>query len=137
VIRTVLDTNVLVSIALPRSRLHALLTAWQEGRCRLLVSSEIFEEYLQVLTYPKFRLSSEDIKRILERELRPYAELVKVTTQVEVVRADPSDDKFLACAVDGRADVIVSGDQHLLALRQFQGIPILTAHQLLDRLARR
>lgn len=121
-IRFVLDTNVLVSIALPRAKLHLLVSAWKEGHCRLLVSGEIFEEYLRVLNYPRLQLSPEDIRQILEVELRPYAEEVKVASRIEQIREDPSDDKFLTCAVDGRADWIVTGDRHLLRLKVFRGI---------------
>ena len=123
-IRFVLDTNVLVSMALPGSRLLPLVEAWQRGRCRLLISQEIFEEYLRVLAYPKFRLSFEDIRRILESEIRPYAESVHVKSRIDVVHSDPSDNKFLACAVDGKADWLVTGDAHLLRIRVFRGVRI-------------
>ena len=132
--RVVLDTNIVVSAALPGSRLRLLVKAWQHGRLRLLISADIFEEYLRVFTYPKFQLSLEDIRRLLEHEVLPYAEFVKVTSRVEVIRDDLSDNAFLACALDGRADAIVSGDRHLLELRSFKGIPILTGRQFLDRL---
>ena len=135
VIRLVLDTNILISTALPGSRLRELVEAWQDGRCRLLISPEIFDEYLRVFAYPKFGLSMEEIRRILEHDVWPYAEQIKVTTRVTAIAADPSDNKFLACAVDGRADYIVSGDHHLLTLRQFRRIPILTARQFLTHLA--
>ena len=134
-IRVVLDTNILVSIALPGSRLLPMMSAWKDGRCRLLLSEEIFDEYLRVFMYPKFRLSPQDIRQLIEHELRPYAELVRVTSRVHVITADPDDNKFLACALDGHADVIVSGDRHLLTLKRFHVIPILTARQLLERLA--
>lgn len=124
VIRVVLDTNVLVSIALPRSRLEPLVEAWQGGRCRLLISAEIFDEYLRVLAYPRFQLSSEDIRRILERDLLPHTQQVRVTSSIHAIPADPSDNKFLACAVDGRADWIVTGDHHLLQLKRFHNIRI-------------
>lgn len=127
--RFVLDTNVLVSIALSGSRLGSLVEYWQQGPGRLLISLPIFEEYLRVLTYPKFRLSLEEVRRLLEREIRPYAELVRVTSRIHEVASDPSDDKFLACAVDGRADWIVTGDRHLLALENFRGIQIGTPAQ--------
>ena len=132
-----LDTNVLVSTALPGSRLHTLVDVWQHGRCRVLLSDEIFDEYLRVLTYPKFKLSSADIKRILERDLRPYAELVTVTSRVDAIPHDPADNTFLACALDGHADFIVSGDHHLLTLRSFHDIPILTARRFLQQLSHR
>lgn len=130
-IRFVLDTNVLVSIALPRGRLEALAQAWQQGRCRILLSEAIFDEYLKVLTYPKFRLTSEDIRRILERELLPYAEFVKVTSDIRAIEADPSDNKFLACAVDGDADWVVTGDRHLLGLKTFKGTQIGSPREFL------
>ena len=123
-IRVVLDTNILVSTALPRSRLQPVVAAWQQRRCRVLISPEIFDEYLRVLTYPKFRLSSDEIRRIVEREILPYTELVHVTSQFRVVTDDPSDDKFLACAVDGHAGWLVTGDRHLLVLRTFRGVRI-------------
>ena len=129
-----MDTNILVSIALPRSRLQPIVEGWQQGRCQLLASGAIFDEYLRVLAYPKFRLSSEDIARVIERELLPYLELVPVKSHIDVIREDPPDNDFLACAVDGKADLIVSGDHHLLQLKMFQGVPILTARQFLDRL---
>lgn len=134
-IRLVLDTNILISTALPGSRLRELAEAWQDGRCCLLISPEIFDEYLRVFAYPKFGLSMEEIRRILEHDVWPYAEQIKITSRVNIITADPSDDKFLACALDGRADYIVSGDRHLLSLGQFRHIPILTARQFLTHLA--
>lgn len=133
-IRIVLDTNVLVSIALPGSRLQLLVELWKKRRFRLLISSEIFDEYLRVLTYPKFHLSTEDIRGILREDLLPYAERVKITSQINAIKSDRSDNKFLACAIDGHANFIVSGDHHLLSLRQFCSIPILTARQFLDKM---
>ena len=135
VIRIVLDTNVLVSVALPSSRVAALADAWQRGRCRILLSRDIFDEYLRVFTYPKFRLSSVDIASVLEQALLPYCERVTVTSRVEAVADDPSDNKFLACAADGRADFLVSGDHHLLALKRFRGIPIVSPRSFLEHLA--
>ncbi len=130
-IRAVLDTNVVISIAIEGGRLQSLAAAWREARFRWLISQEIFDEYLRVLTYPRFELSSEDIQRIVELEIRPYAELIHVTTHVRAIPEDPSDDKFLDCAVDGRADWIVSGDQHLLRLKTFRGIRIGSPREFL------
>ena len=109
-IRVVLDTNILVSIALPGSRLLPMMSAWKDGRCRLLLSEEIFDEYLRVFMYPKFRLSPQDIRQLIEHELRPYAELVRVTSRVHVITADPDDNKFLECAEASRADYVVTGN---------------------------
>lgn len=132
--RFVLDTNVLVSIARPRGHSHLLVAAWKEGRCRPLVSEEIFDEYLRVFAYPRLRLSPDDVRHILEKEWRPYAELVQVKTRLHVIAEDPSDDKFLECAVDGKADWIVSRDHHLLRLKSFRGTQIGSPGDFLRRL---
>ena len=123
-IRAVPDTNVLVSIALPGGRLRSLVDGWHRGRYRPLISSEIFEEYLRVLTYPKFQLTSDNIRHLLEGHLLPHAETVRMTSRITAVANDPSDDKFLACAVDGRATWLVTGDHHLLRLGTFRGVRI-------------
>ena len=136
-IRVVFDTNVLVSVALPGSRLQRFPRTWREGRCRPLFSRAIFEEYLRVLTYPTFRLAGQEIRRVLEHDFLPYAEFVKVRSQWRVVTEDPSDDKFLACAVDGRASWIVSGDRHLLALHTFRGVRIGSPAEFLRTLGSR
>lgn len=133
-IRAVLDTNVLISTALPGSRLGALAAAWRERRCRLLISSDILDEYLRVLTYPKFHLTTDDVQRIVERDLLPYAETVTVVSVIRAVAQDPSDDKFLACSVDGRAEWLVTGDRHLLALNTFRGIRIAPPAEFLRAL---
>lgn len=132
--RVVLDTNVLVSVALPGSRLFSLIEAWRARRCRPVLSQEILEEYLRVLTYPKFSLSSRDVTRLLEEDFLLYAEFVRVTSRIDVITVDPEDNKFLACVVDGRADVLVSGDHHLLDLRRFRSIPIMSPRQFLGHL---
>lgn len=132
-LRVVLDTNVLIATALPRRRVARLRELWQQGRYQLLVSQPIFEEYLRVLTYPKFALSLEEIRHVVEQDLQPYLEYVQVTTLVQAIKEDPTDNMFLACAVDGRADVIVSGDRHLLMVKRFRGIPIETTSQFLTR----
>jgi hypothetical protein len=56
------------------------------------------------------------------------------TTKVTVITDDPDDNMFLACAVEGQADFIVSGDPHLLSLSRFRGIPIATVREFLERL---
>ena len=66
------------------------------------------------------------------RILAGTADMVTVRSRFKVVKDDPSDDLFLNTAYDGGADYIVSGDRHLLSLREFKGIKILTVYQILD-----
>ena len=138
-LRVVIDTNVIVSGILSRSGAPAaILDAWRERRFLLLSSPDIVAEVRSVLRYPriqkKYPLSDEDIDQITTL-LEHDALLVGGSAEVAgSVRVDPSDEIFLACALDGEADVIVSGDHHLLDLEVFRDIPIVTARHFLDQL---
>ena len=132
-IRAVLDTNAVVSALIFNASAFPLVTAWQQPRFRLLVSPALLEECIRVFHYPKFRLSEGEIKRLLYQELVPFITPVKVSRTPRVILADPSDDHILACAVAGNADIIVSGDRHLLDLGQYRAIPIVPIADFLAR----
>jgi len=134
--RVVLDTNVLVSALLFRGPLNRLINLLEEGRIGLLISREVFLEYLRVLSYPKFGLDTEDIRSLLENHILSFAEMVNAKTIRSVIPEDPDDDKFLALAETGRADTLISGDRHLLALGRFGKIPIVTARDFLESIGR-
>jgi len=130
VIRAVLDTNVVVSAVLFEGRASRLVPLWQQRRFLPVISSAVLEEYLQVLAYPKFELTAEEIQQVID-EFLPYAEVTSPKERVKVVRRDPADNKFLDCAVAGKAQYLVSGDQDLLSLRSFRGIPIVAVSEFL------
>jgi len=136
-IRVVLDTNVLVSALLFRGPLNRLINLLEEGRIGLLISRGVFLEYLRVLSYPKFGLDTEEIRGLLENHILPFAEMVNAITMRPVIPEDPDDDKFLALAEAGRADTLISGDRHLLALGRFGKIPIVTARDFLESIGRK
>ena len=96
----------------------------------------MLEEYLRVLAYPKFRLSDQEIRSLVEEELLPFMQTVRVRGRLAVVRRDPDDDTFLECAVAGRAGYLVTGDRDLRELGSFRGITILTAGEFLERMNR-
>ncbi|RCK76801.1 MAG: hypothetical protein ANABAC_3226 [Anaerolineae bacterium] len=127
--RVVLDTNVLVSAYLG-GKLEGILQLFRQGRYRLLLSEEIFVEYLAVLKRPKFQLEQRDINSLIAL-LLSKGEFISTPIRLEIITADPSDNKFLEAAVAGKADVVVSGDHHLLELGSYAGIPILTAADFL------
>ena len=131
-IRLVLDTNVLVSALLFAGPLSHLVSLWRERRIVLLLSKDVFIEYLRVLAYPKFKLSGKEIKALVEEYVLPFAEMVTVAETPAIIREDPADDKFLALVAAGRARHIVSGDKHLLVLREYRGVKIATPREFLD-----
>ena len=92
---------------------------------------EILDEYLRVFSYPKFELTEEEIKELIQEEILPYAEVVKPKRRLRVVQRDPSDDKFIECAVAGKARVIISGDKDLLSLGRYRQIRILSPAKFL------
>ena len=130
-VRVVLDTNVLVSALLFTGPLSRLIPLWRERRITLLLSKDVFLEYLHVLAYPKFKLKGEDIRAVADEYILPYAEMVTVAETPAVTLEDPADDKFLALASAGRVRYIVSGDRHLLALKNHGRARIVTARGLL------
>lgn len=74
------------------------------------------QEYLRVLAYPKFRLTEEEIEYIFSQEVLPWFEVIMVKLGQPFAIDDPSDDKFIWCALEGRAEAIISSDHHLLKL---------------------
>lgn len=136
--RLVFDTNVAVSALLWRGPPRQLLDRIIDGSTiEIYASSLLLSELSDVLRRPKFvqRISAADLTA--EALLADYADLISIvvaTPLSQPISRDPDDDVVLACAIAARADVIVSGDQDLLVLNEFQGIPILTATQMLARI---
>ena len=131
--RAVLDTNVLISGLLWRGAPHECLLLAEASLYELVLAESIFDELRDKLIH-KFGSSADEAEEILIG-LRRRATLVTLTGRSGWVSADPDDDKFIESALIGQADVIVSGDHHLLDLSAIEGIPILTPRQFLQRLA--
>jgi putative PIN family toxin of toxin-antitoxin system len=131
-LRFVFDTNVLLSAALLAGSIprQAFDKALDEGR--VIISVPALLELAEVLSRKKLNkyLLEEERMRFLVALLKE-AELVEITEAVTDCR-DVKDNKFLELAVSGQADCIVSGDEDLLVLNPFRGIPILTPRELLS-----
>jgi putative PIN family toxin of toxin-antitoxin system len=113
-----------------------LVPLWQSRRITVLISREILTGYLRVFAYPKFQLSDQEIRPLIEEELLPFVETIRVRRRLAVVRRDPDDDTFLECAVAGRAQYLVTGDRDLRELGSFRGTTILSAGEFLERMNR-
>ena len=130
--RIVIDTNVVVSALLFGGTPGKLVPPWKTGSVHPLGSANIFDEYLKVFAYHRFQLSEGEIDYLISVEILPYFEIVAVERGELFVRRDPDDDKFIWCALAGRAEGIISGDDHLLRLRK-PPVPILTVAEFLKR----
>ena len=126
-IKVVMDTNLLISYLLTKGEIISkLFKHWQERDFILLTSPQILAELEKVFDYPhlKAKITKEETEALLT-ELRSNAEQVSGQLVIPPVSRDPKDDKFIACAVEGKADYIVSGDNDLLDLEEYQGIEIV------------
>ena len=132
--KVVLDTNVVISALLFGGGTARLVSLWQTGEFSWLASAAIIQEYARVLAYPKFKLAEAEIRELLNEDILPFVTAVRVGKVPRVIRQDPSDDGFLACALTGKADAIVSGDHHLLELTRYREIPILDVRTFLSNL---
>ena len=133
--RVVFDSNILISALLfPGGRAETAVANILEGMDDLVISRPILREVLSVLA-SKFSRDKEEISRVAV-VLGEMGEIVDPSRRVEVFRDEP-DNRILECAVEGKADVIVTGDKAMLALGEYQGIRLMTLAEYLDRRGRK
>lgn len=131
--RVVLDTNVLISGLFSITSMPARAVERAISSDQLVASAATLRDLMTKLLSPKFdRYVPRERRDALLLRLAPLVEIVEVVQTVRASR-DPNDDKFLETAVNGRADVVVSGDGDLLELNPFRGIAILTPAAYMDR----
>ncbi|NQU21448.1 MAG: putative toxin-antitoxin system toxin component, PIN family [Candidatus Nealsonbacteria bacterium] len=128
--RVVLDANIFVSALISRQGNPAItVDRWLAGEFDVLVSRPIIDEILRVTGYERIL---KKYARVRENRLEFAALIsdqgvwVEPPHRLSVVSADESDNRYLECAVAGGAQYIVTGDQHLLAIRHYQGIEIVS-----------
>ena len=134
VVSVVIDTNVVVSALLFGGVPGEIVNLWKTGIIQPKASKEIVDEYIRALAYPKFGLTEEEINFLLYHEILVYFDVVTVKTRQKIVKDDPSDDKFIRCAQAAKSRIIISGDQHLLKLKSYRNINIITPAQFLKEI---
>jgi uncharacterized protein len=132
--KVVLDTNVLVSALIKTGKPRDLLNKLAKDK-QLVLSRDILEEFLEVIDDPKIaKYTSEKDVTVFLNTLKNSARIVHVKSKFKAVKDDPDDDAVLRAAYDSKANYIISGDKHLLALKHFRGIRILTVDEMLNAL---
>lgn len=126
-----IDTNVLVSGTLFRGVPGNVIDAAIDRRFTLALSREILTEFRTVLLRAKFGLSAEAVD-VYVRDLESHAVVLNPTRRHHIVTADPDDNMVVDCAVEAAADIIVSGDAHLIDLRIVEGIQVVTPADFLE-----
>ena len=122
--KIVFDTNVLISATLwDNSVAQKFLFKCIKENVQIFSSQEIIEEYKEILARD-FDYKEQEIGEILERVLR-FVTLVPPNKKVDVIKEDPDDNMIIECAIESKAEHIISYDKHLLKLKEFQGIKIV------------
>jgi len=131
-VRVVLDTNVLVSALICDGKPRRLVLRLLESHT-VILSNQILAELADVLSRNKFCIKDSQVDSFLS-SLVKTGKMVPYTPRFRVVSEDPDDDVVLNVAYNGKADYIVTGDNHLLALNQFKNTRIVTVSQMLKML---
>ena len=127
----VLDTNVLISsIFWDKGNSHKIVSMAIGQKITNFTSPEMLDELAKVLR-EKFKQPEEAIERQIAL-VANYSQITERKIKVSVIKEDPADDKVLECALACKADFIVSGDNHLLKLKEFRDIRIVTPKEFLD-----
>ncbi len=137
--RVVVDTNVLVSALLWGGTPKQFLELAVEADIEFLTSDTLLEELARVLSRAKFaaKLAGQQISaEQIAKEYREQARIITVSTVPAPQLRDPKDHHVLACALAAQANLIISGDHDLLELKEYRGIPIVTAAAAMQVISR-
>ena len=124
--KIVIDTNVVIQGVFFGSAPRRILSAVVNRELDAVATPEIVDEYQEIVDEMIDRKQGRLDRSILVPFLSEL-EMIESTSEIEVCR-DPDDDKFISCAIDGKAIIIVSGDKDLLVIGKYEGVEIMTAH---------
>ena len=128
--RVVIDTNVLVSALIASGKPRRLVLKLLEEHT-VILSRQMLAELADVLTRDKFNVKNSQVDRFLATLVRK-SKIASAVPHFKVVLEDPDDNIVLNTAYTGKADYIITGDKHLLALKEFKNIEIVNVTQMLE-----
>lgn len=135
--RITADTNVLLSSAFWYGDSFKIIEKAENKEIDLVLSDDIINEFKEVLEYEEIKEKIKDknleMKRTVEK-IREISQIVNPKETLDVIKEDPDDNRILECAVEGKADYIITQDNHLLKLKEFKDIKILTPSDFLEEI---
>jgi putative PIN family toxin of toxin-antitoxin system len=132
-VRAVLDTNTLVSGIGWEGPPRRILLSLREGRHQFVTSPDLLDELTKVLQYPKLRaIAAHPALHEILAWIHQPEHVAYPVEHIHVIKTDPADNLVLDAAIAGAADVIVSGDRHLLELGVFRNVQIMTARRFVE-----
>jgi putative PIN family toxin of toxin-antitoxin system len=133
--KVVLDTNVVISgILFSGGSPGKIIDLWIDNRFKVLLSQALIEECLEVISRPKFKRLGSPVERqdILIKLIELGSTIfVSPKEPIQVIKEDPDDNRILECAAEGGAQYIISGDNHLLMIKEYRKILIVTPSEFL------
>lgn len=134
--KIVIDTNVFISGFGWKGKPEEILKLVENRQIINFITPDIFEEVRRVISYPKLKFSESLQIKILEFVLF-YSEFIESRKRITFIDEDPDDNKLLECAIEAKAEYIISGDPHLLRLNKFKDIKIIGADEFLNIFSKR
>lgn len=129
--KVVFDTNILISAIIFGGNPKTCLELARTGELELYTSKPLLLEFAQKLKV-KFKWDDQDINDVIEG-IAKFAQITEPKLKITLIKKDPPDNRVLECALEAKADFIVSGDKkHLLSLKKFKNSPILSATEFLN-----
>jgi putative PIN family toxin of toxin-antitoxin system len=139
-VRAVIDTNLFISgLFADKGATQQLQDLWVAGAFELAASEQILREIENTIRKPYIwdKLQFDDGDEVLLSGLIREKAFIVDTYKTDRIKDDPTDNKFLACALEAKADYVVSGDNHLLSLKHFHGIQIIDARTFVEKIKER
>ncbi len=122
--RIVLDTNVYISAAILGRVCEEIIQTCRFSNLEVFITKDIIEELKDKLS-KKFLWGKDQVKLFLESVLE-FCNIIEIKEKIRFIKDDPDDDKILECAVSANCDFIISGDRHLLMLKSYKTIRVLS-----------
>lgn len=127
--KVIIDTSIFVA-SLWEGKSRDVVELWKKGKITLCVSRAILKEYLHII--PRFNMLKKEAGELLSLfEARKNIEIVTPSKKLKIIKEDPADNKFLECAVEAKAEYIISADKHLRNLGEYNGVKILSSGSFL------
>ena len=130
--KVTVDTNFLISATQwDYSVAHKLLNKFILSDDEIFTTQDILDETMEVLERD-FEYSKNEANNIIEKILL-FAKLIEIKQKVAIIKDDPDDNKVIECAIESSSDYIVTYDRHLLKLKEYKGIKIITPEEILKK----
>ena len=131
------DTNILVSSTFWTGDSLKIIESVEKKEIDLYLSKEIIEEFSSVLNYKDIQDKIKDKNLVMKRtveQILTMSNIIEPKRKVEIVKEDIDDNKIIECAVEAGVDYIITKDKHLLKIKEFEGIEIITPEEFVKKI---